>query len=114
MIFVTLKTKIFPIVSEFHYPEQPRDGELDPFDLKILDTVMEDGRISITELSEKVGLSKPPVTARFNAWWRRVSFSASGPCSIPRSSVSVTLHFAEVKLTDTREDALREFNRAIR
>ena len=44
--------------------EQPKDSELDPFDLKILDTVMEDGRISITELSEKVGLSKTPCQQR--------------------------------------------------
>ena len=35
-----------------------KSSEIDQFDQKILDALVEDGRMSITELSERVGLSK--------------------------------------------------------
>jgi Lrp/AsnC family transcriptional regulator, leucine-responsive regulatory protein len=37
---------------------------LDRFDLKILDVLAVEGRISVTALAAKVGLSKSPVQAR--------------------------------------------------
>ncbi len=40
------------------------DGDLDQFDLKILDALAEDGRISVTDLAAKVGLSKTPCQIR--------------------------------------------------
>ena len=39
-------------------------GEIDQFDRKILEAVAADGRISVTDLSERVGLSKTPCKAR--------------------------------------------------
>lgn len=94
--------------------ELPKDSELDQFDLKILDTVVENGRISVTELAEKVGLSKTPVTARFRRLVEE-GFILGFRAVLNTQKLGLDhVAFAEVKLTDTREDALREFNRAVR
>ncbi|MDR3494188.1 MAG: winged helix-turn-helix transcriptional regulator, partial [Ancalomicrobiaceae bacterium] len=39
-------------------------GEIDQFDRKILDELREDGRLSVTELSARIGLSKTPCQMR--------------------------------------------------
>lgn len=38
--------------------------KLDEFDLKIISYLLEDSRISVTELAKKTGMSRPTVTAR--------------------------------------------------
>ncbi|MCX8995563.1 Lrp/AsnC ligand binding domain-containing protein [Rhizobiaceae bacterium BDR2-2] len=94
--------------------EQSKEGELDQFDMKILDTVAENGRISVTELAEKVGLSKTPVTARFRRLIEDGFILGFRAVLNTRKLGLDHVAFAEVKLTDTREDALQEFNRAVR
>lgn len=94
--------------------EQSKEGELDQFDLKILDTVAENGRISVTDLAERVGLSKTPVTARFRRLIEE-GFILGFRAVLNTQKLGLDhVAFAEVKLTDTREDALREFNAAVR
>ena len=88
--------------------------QIDSFDRAILDILSADGRISITELSGRIGLSKTPTQARL----RRLE--ADGvitgyraildPIRIGRDHVA----FVEVKLTDTREAALSAFTAAVR
>lgn len=94
--------------------EITKEGELDLFDLKILDILAAEGRISITDLAEKVGLSKTPVAARF----RRLvdeGYILGFRAVLNTQKLGLDhVAFAEVKLSDTREDALREFNRAVR
>jgi Lrp/AsnC family leucine-responsive transcriptional regulator len=87
---------------------------LDTFDRKMIEILREDGRITVTDLALRVGLSKTPCQNRL----RRLidtgvirGFSAnfdSGKLGIDHVA------FAEVKLTDTREHALEEFNTAVR
>jgi len=88
--------------------------DLDHFDRKIVAVLADDGRITMTELAQRVGLSKTPCQVRL----RRLM--ASGvilgfraivdPASLGLDHVA----FAEVKLSDTREAALGEFNAAVR
>jgi len=88
--------------------------DLDAFDHKIIDAVVADGRISVAELSRRVGLSKTPCQLRL----RRLiatgvirGFTAIvDPARLGLDHVA----FAEVKLSDTREAALEEFNVAVR
>ena len=88
-----------------------RDG-LDRFDHAILAALGEDGRMSIAELSRRIGLSKSPTQARL----RRLE--ASGIIAGYRVLVDPIrmgldhVVFVEVRLTDTREVALAEFNAA--
>jgi Lrp/AsnC family leucine-responsive transcriptional regulator len=88
--------------------------EIDAFDRRILDVVAGEGRISIAALAGRVGLSKSPVQARLRRLeargvirgWRAVL----DPAAMGRDHVA----FVEVRLEDTREAALAEFNRAVR
>lgn len=88
--------------------------ELDSFDRKILNVLAEDGRISVTDLAHQVGMSKTPCHVRM----RRLI--ESGVITGFRAAINPTklgldhVAFTEVKLSDTREKALEEFNAAVR
>ena len=87
---------------------------LDKIDRAILDVLAHDGRISMTELGARVGLSKTPVTARV----RRLE--AEGVITGYRAELSPVrlglahIAFLEIRLSDTREQALQAFNAAVR
>jgi Lrp/AsnC family leucine-responsive transcriptional regulator len=86
----------------------------DKIDRAILDVLAHNGRISMTELGARVGLSKTPVTARV----RRLE--ADGVITGYRAELSPVrlglahIAFLEVRLSDTREQALQAFNAAVR
>lgn len=90
-----------------------RLSDLDRFDRKILDVLAVDGRISVTELGRRIGLSKSPTQARL----RRLEDEGVirgyralfDPIRLGRDHVA----FVEVKMTDTREAALAAFNAAV-
>lgn len=94
--------------------ERHRSDDLDEFDRRIIAVLREDGRITMTALGQRVGLSKTPCQQRV----RRLidagvilGFSAViDPAKLGLDHVA----FAEVKLSDTREAALSEFNAAVR
>ncbi|WP_368184396.1 Lrp/AsnC family transcriptional regulator [Aestuariibius sp. HNIBRBA575] len=90
-----------------------RTSELDRFDRKILDILAVEGRISVTELARRIGLSKSPTQARLRRLEEtgviRGYRALFDPIRLGRDHVA----FVEVKLSDTREKALGEFNQAI-
>ncbi|MEL6516452.1 MAG: Lrp/AsnC family transcriptional regulator [Pseudomonadota bacterium] len=87
---------------------------LDELDQRILAVLATDGRISMTALGQTVGLSKTPVTARVKR------LEALGVITGYRAELSASklglahIAFLEVRLSDTREQALRDFNTAVR
>ena len=90
-----------------------RLSDLDSFDRKILDVMAVEGRISVTELARRIGLSKSPTQARL----KRLEHSGVirgyralyDPIRLGRDHVA----FVEIKLSDTREAALAAFNAAV-
>jgi Lrp/AsnC family transcriptional regulator, leucine-responsive regulatory protein len=86
---------------------------LDGFDQKILDVLAVDGRISITDLAGRIGLSKSPTQTRLRrleqAGIIRGYRALFDPIRLRRDHVA----FVEVKLSDTREAALAAFNAAV-
>jgi Lrp/AsnC family leucine-responsive transcriptional regulator len=88
--------------------------DLDEFDRKILAVLRKDGRITFTELAQQVGLSKTPCQQRVKRLVESgviLGFRAIiDPAKLGLDHVA----FAEVKLSDTREAALKEFNTAVR
>lgn len=88
--------------------------DLDSFDRKILAVLRRDGRITFTDLAERVGLSKTPCQQRVRRLIEKgviVGFRAIvDPARIGMDHVA----FTEVKLSDTREKALEDFNAAVR
>jgi Lrp/AsnC family transcriptional regulator, leucine-responsive regulatory protein len=89
-------------------------GELDMFDIKIVEALSQDGRISITELSQRVGLSKTPCQVRLKRLMDEGYILGFRAVLDARKFGLDHIAFAEVKLSDTRETALNEFNAAVR
>jgi len=89
-------------------------GELDRFDAKILKAVTEDGRISITELAARVGLSKTPCQIRLRRLIEDGYIEGFTAILNPGRLGLDHIAFAEVKLTNTKEDALKSFNDAVK
>jgi len=90
-----------------------KDNRVDSFDRKILDIMAVEGRISVTELARRIGLSKSPTQARLKRLEDQgiiQGYTALfDPIRLGRDHVA----FVEVKLTDTREAALAAFNKAV-
>jgi Lrp/AsnC family leucine-responsive transcriptional regulator len=86
---------------------------LDRFDQAILRILAGDGRISATELSRRIGLSKSPTQARLKR------LEDTGVITGYRASLNPVrmgvahVAFVEVRLSDTREAALQAFNKAV-
>ena len=88
-------------------------SDLDQVDRAILHQLIARGRMSLTELAQRVGLSKTPVTLRvkrleneriITGYGARISWTALGQEHIS---------FVEVRLSDTREPALSAFRDAV-
>lgn len=88
-------------------------GRIDRFDLAIIEALAKDGRLPVTDLAKRVGLSKSPCQVRLKR------LIADGYILGFRAVVSATkmgrdhVAFVEVKLSDTREKALTAFNSAV-
>ena len=89
-------------------------GALDGFDRKILDILLADGRITVTDLARRVGLSKSPCQVRLRRLQDEgviLGFRAEVDLArLGRDHVA----FVEVKLSRTTEAALDAFNDAVR
>ena len=89
-------------------------SEIDRIDNKIIDALVENGRISITDLAEKVGLSKTPCQLRLKKLLDDGVITGFRAILNPERMGLDHIAFAEVKLRDTREAALAEFNAAVK
>jgi len=94
--------------------EVSKIDELDTFDLKIIEAVSENGRISVTDLAARIGLSKTPCNARLKRLMDEGYILGFRAVLNPQKLGLDHVAFAEVKLSDTREKALSEFNQAVR
>ena len=91
----------------------PESSQLDRFDLAILKALSQDGRLPVTELAGKVGLSKTPCQVRLKRLiadgYIRGFKALLDPAKLGMDQVV----FVEVKLSDTSESALGAFNAAV-
>lgn len=87
---------------------------IDRIDRRILRELMRDGRLTVTALAERVGLSKSPCQVRLQRLLARGTIrgfrAVVDPAALDREHVA----FVEVKLKDTSEAALRAFNTRVR
>ncbi|MCO6187476.1 Lrp/AsnC family transcriptional regulator [Rhizobium sp. L1K21] len=87
-------------------------GELDHWDRKIMNELNRDGRMSVTELASRVGLSKTPCQVRMKKLVDHGYIDGFKAVLNPAKLGLSHVAFVEVKLTDTRDEALRGFNAA--
>ena len=89
------------------------DSHLDHIDRKIIAQLRADGRMTITALAGRVGLSKTPCQIRFkrliDEGYIRGFRAVTDPAKLGIGHIA----FAEVKLSDTRESSLEEFRQAV-
>jgi len=88
--------------------------EMDDFDRKIIAALVEDGRMTVTDLAAQVGLSKTPAQVRLKRLVEGGVIKGFRAIVDPAKLGLDHVAFAEVKLSDTREVALGEFNAAVR
>jgi Lrp/AsnC family transcriptional regulator, leucine-responsive regulatory protein len=109
--FVLIRIKSAAVSPDLWGPHMPID--LDRFDLAIVATLGVEGRLSATELSRRIGLSKSPTQARIKrledtgvitGYAARLNRMRLGQAHVA---------FVEVRLSDTREAALQAFNKAV-
>ena len=94
--------------------ETPLAVDLDDFDRKILSILRRDGRITFTDLAQQVGLSKTPCQQRVRRLVDKGVITGFAAIVDPAKVGLDHVAFAEVKLSDTREAALKQFNAAVR
>lgn len=87
--------------------------DLDRYDQAILEVLSVDGRLSITELAKRIGLTKTPTQTRLRRLeqdgYIRGYRAMLDPIKLELDHVA----FVEVRLSDTREAALEAFNAAV-
>ncbi len=88
--------------------------DMDQFDRRILAVLAEDGRITVTDLARQVGLSKTPCQVRLRRLRETGVITGFRAVLDPGKIGLDHIAFTEVKLSDTREQALNEFNAGAR
>src|ERR1700730_15611379 len=86
---------------------------LDVIDRKILGILQQDGRMSVADLSEKVGLSPSPCLRRVRML-EEAGVIARYVAVLDQQSVGLPVSvFVSIKLESQREEALERFSKAI-
>jgi Lrp/AsnC family leucine-responsive transcriptional regulator len=89
-------------------------GQLDRHDREILRILSREGRLPVTELAVRVGLSKTPCQVRLKRLLADGYIQGFRAMLDPARLGLEQVVFVEVKLTDTTEVALSAFNAAVR
>lgn len=91
-----------------------KSPELNEYDRRIIAALVEDGRMTVTDLASAVGLSKTPCQVRLRRLQESGVIRGFRAIVDPAKLGMDHVAFTEVKLSDTREAALGEFNAAVR
>ena len=89
-------------------------GEIDQFDRKIMEALSGDGRLSVTDLAARVGLSKTPCQLRLKRLLAEGYIDGFKAVINPSKLQMEHIAFAEVRLTHTHEEALKAFTAAVK
>ncbi|MFG1478859.1 Lrp/AsnC family transcriptional regulator [Xanthobacter sp. V4C-4] len=94
--------------------ESRMNSQIDSFDRRILDALADDGRMSVTDLAARVGLSRTPCQMRLKRLMEEGYIRGFRALVDPARLGLDHIAFTEVKLSDTTEAALLAFNTAVR
>ncbi|RZU99370.1 Lrp/AsnC ligand binding domain-containing protein [Spiribacter vilamensis] len=94
--------------------EPARTAALDRLDQTILRVLSVNGRISVAELARRIGRSKTPTQARLQRLEKNRVIRGYRAILDPIGIGAAHVAFVEVRLSDTRESALKDFNEAAR
>lgn len=89
-------------------------SQLDRYDQQILRILTEEGRLPVTELAKRIGLSKSPCQVRLKRLQEEGYILGFQAILNMQKMGQEHISFTEVKLSDTTEKALQAFNEAVR
>lgn len=89
------------------------EDHLDRFDEQIIAILSVEGRLPVTELAKRIGISKSPCQVRLKRLQEKGYIKGFRAIVDPRKLGREHVAFVEVRLSDTREKALQQFNRAV-
>lgn len=90
-----------------------KPGKLDRMDKSIIAVLSKNGRMSVSELARTLGLSKTPCSVRLRRLLDEQFILGFRAIINPDKLDLAHIAFVELKLSDTREKALTEFNIAV-
>ncbi|MGO7136414.1 Lrp/AsnC family transcriptional regulator [Rhizobium leguminosarum] len=88
-------------------------GTLDVTDVTTIEVLLEDGRLSMTKLTEVAGRSKNPCHQRVKRLMKNGVIRRFHVVVDPRKLGVARVAHAEVELSDTRDAALQDFNHTV-
>lgn len=88
--------------------------QIDPINQRILEELVANARISMTDLARAVGLSKTPVALRVRQLEQIGLITGYRAILSPLRLGLTHVTYVEIKLSDTRQKALEAFNAAVR
>ena len=87
--------------------------KFDRFDAKILDALQRDGRLSVVDLAESVGLSPTPCARRIKALESEGAIEGYAAILNPARVGLAVLAIVQVKLTEHTDETVARFEREI-
>ncbi|HEY6620564.1 MAG TPA: Lrp/AsnC family transcriptional regulator [Steroidobacteraceae bacterium] len=87
--------------------------KLDRFDAKILDALQRDGRLSVVDLAELIGLSPTPCARRIKALEAEGAIEGYAAVLNPARVGLAVLAIVQVKLTEHTDETVARFEREI-
>jgi Lrp/AsnC family transcriptional regulator, leucine-responsive regulatory protein len=87
--------------------------QFDRFDAKILDALQRDGRLSVVDLAESIGLSPTPCARRIKALESAGAIEGYAAILNPPKVGLAVLAIVQVKLTEHTDDTVARFEREI-
>ena len=87
--------------------------KLDRFDAKILDALQRDGRLSVVDLAELIGLSPTPCARRIKALESEGAIEGYAAILNPARVGLAVLAIVQVKLTEHTDETVARFEREI-
>jgi Lrp/AsnC family leucine-responsive transcriptional regulator len=87
--------------------------KLDRFDAKILDALQRDGRLSVVDLAESIGLSPTPCARRIKALETEGAIEGYAAVLNPGRVGLAVLAIVQVKLTEHTDETVARFEREI-
>jgi Lrp/AsnC family leucine-responsive transcriptional regulator len=87
--------------------------KLDRFDAKILDALQRDGRLSVVDLAELIGLSPTPCARRIKALELEGAIEGYAAVLNPARVGLAVLAIVQVKLTEHTDETVARFEREI-
>ena len=87
--------------------------KVDRFDAKILDALQRDGRLSVVDLAESIGLSPTPCARRIKALESEGAIEGYAAILNPARVGLAVLAIVQVKLTEHTDETVARFEREI-